>query len=330
MQPPCASPGDATLLVSLGALSLNAPPHFLDLLALPRLLVVAIFALLPVDTRLRCSEVNRAWRALLADTAFYERLDLSVSSGLARFSEALFRAAIAKAGGQLRELNVDGRGKETLSTRTLLDALASNAASLKQLNTCSSPYFTPAEAEEFLEAAHLSVCHMSVEADNVELVRRCLRNDPPYGRLRLNGLYVQGEGQLDSLQNLKAFCTDLIKHPSLTGIIIIHQASLGTAAAMRVFVNAAIALRVLVICLIFCGCTRFCVPELTRLIEAPGLVRNISIDIDDVELFEAGAETDQFCAAARASASLKHLTLNECGTNPDAAAVAAFINARRR
>ena len=89
------------LPASLGALSLDAPPLFLDLLALPRPLALAIFALLPVDTRLRCSEVSRAWRALLADTSLWTRLDLCSTSGV-RFSEALFRAAVAKAGGQLR------------------------------------------------------------------------------------------------------------------------------------------------------------------------------------------------------------------------------------
>ena len=62
----------AMLPASLSALSLDTdtPPVFLDLLALPRPLLLAIFALIPVDTRLRCIEVNRAWRALLADTTF--------------------------------------------------------------------------------------------------------------------------------------------------------------------------------------------------------------------------------------------------------------------
>ena len=36
---------------------------------LPRCFVSAVFLLIPVDTRLRCSEVDRAWRALLADTS---------------------------------------------------------------------------------------------------------------------------------------------------------------------------------------------------------------------------------------------------------------------
>ena len=157
---------------------------------------------------------------------------------------------------------------------------------------------------------------------------RYLRNEPLYDRLRLHGLDVKGEGQLVLLESLEALCADLIKQPSPKHICI-RDASLGNAAAMRAFVNAVIAVRVLNIGLFFCGCTRACVPELTRLVSA-GAVRGIILDNDDVELFEAGADTDQFCAAVRASASLLCLTLEHCGPNPDAAAVAAFITARRQ
>ena len=72
---------------------------------------------------------------------------------------------------------------------------------------------------------------------------------------------------------------------------------------------------------------RACVPELTRLVSA-GALQAMFIDNHDVELFEAGADTDHFCAAVRSSASLVHLRLHHCGPNPDVAAVAAFIKAR--
>ena len=100
-------------------LSLDVPSPFLDLLALPRPLALAIFALLPVDTRLRCSEVCRAWRALLADTSLWAScINLSVSSGVARLSEALLRAAVAKAGGQLRALDITGQRHEVVGLRS--------------------------------------------------------------------------------------------------------------------------------------------------------------------------------------------------------------------
>ena len=250
------------LPASLGALSLETTPQFMDLLALPRALVLAIFALLPVDTRLRCVEVSRAWRALLADTTFFTGLDLSEGS----FSEALFRASIAKASGQLRWLNVHRRGSQALPLPTLLDALASNAASLKLLAAPSTLY-TSAEVLSLLETAPLSECHLSALADNVELACRYARNKPPYDRLRLHIFKVKGDRQLDSVESLDALCTDLVKHPSLMHVGI-RGASLGTATAMRILVNAAIALRLVTIDLLFCGCTRACVPELTRLVSA--------------------------------------------------------------
>ena len=50
--------------------------------ALPPTVVHKIFLLLPVDARLRCSEVCRAWRALIADPVLWQRLDLSTTSGI--------------------------------------------------------------------------------------------------------------------------------------------------------------------------------------------------------------------------------------------------------
>ena len=148
---------------------------------LPRCFVLAVFLLLPADQRLRCVEVSRAWRALLADTSLWEYLNLSTYSGLTRFSEALFRAAVAKAGGQLRELNVSGHGKVTLPTQTLLDVIASNAATLELLDATTTPLDTAAEVVEFLEAAPSSIFLLSLQVDNVEQARRYLRNEPPYG-----------------------------------------------------------------------------------------------------------------------------------------------------
>ena len=76
---------------------------------LPRWFVHDVLLLLPTDTRLRCAELNRAWRALLADTRFWTRLDLTASGGVTRFRVALLSAAVAKARGQLQALDVSGR-----------------------------------------------------------------------------------------------------------------------------------------------------------------------------------------------------------------------------
>ena len=283
------------LPVNLSSLAIDAaPPIFLDLLALPRPLALTILARLPVDTRLRCSEVNRAWRVLLADTSLWRRLNLSTDSGISRFSEALFCAAIAKAGGKLRVLDVSRRGNELLPPPTLLHAVTSNAASLKLLFAPPNCYKS-AEVVGFLTAAPRSFFHLSTTADSVEQARRCARKEPPYDRLRLYGLDIKAKGQLDSLESLEALCTDLLKHSFLVHFFI-RCASIGTAAAMRVFVNAAIALRVQAIGLVRCRCTRACVPELTRLVSA-GMLKVMVISNRNVELFEDGADTDDLYEA---------------------------------
>ncbi len=46
---------------------------------LPLALVLHILSLLPVDCRLRCAEVCRAWRAALEERSLWLRLDLTVS-----------------------------------------------------------------------------------------------------------------------------------------------------------------------------------------------------------------------------------------------------------
>ena len=288
---------------------------------LPRGFVRAVFHLLPTDQRLRCVEVSRAWRALLADTSLWTSLDVSSKSGLTRFSEALFRVAVAKAGGQLRELNLAGR---TTSTPALLRVLASNAASLELLVANPATRYTSAELVAFLAAAPmLSISQLTIDADSVE--QAAVSSATSRGRLRLHGLTVDDVGQPASLESLEAFCTDMRKHTSLE-LLVIENASLGTAAAMRVLVNAAIELRLHTIGLFLCGCTSACVPELTRLVSA-GALKALVADNGGVELFEAGTDTNQFCAAARASASLKHLDIDGCGPNSDA--VASFIHARR-
>ena len=114
---------------------------------LPRCFVHAVFLRLPVDARLRCAEVSRAWRALLADTTLWSSLELSAFSGITRFSPPLFRAAVTKAGGKLRTLDVSGVciyghidervDKSSLSFGVLRAAVASNSSTLVELRTQS-------------------------------------------------------------------------------------------------------------------------------------------------------------------------------------------------
>jgi hypothetical protein len=76
---------------------------------LPQPVELLIFSLVPVDSRLRCAEVARGWRATVAQPALWSRVDLSAESGVAQpVSAALLHALVARAAGALTVLDVSG------------------------------------------------------------------------------------------------------------------------------------------------------------------------------------------------------------------------------
>jgi hypothetical protein len=101
---------------------------------LPRVLALNVFSRLPVDSRLRCAEVCPAWRdTLRAERSLWTRLDLSPGSGgLAQpATDALLRAAAARAGRQLHTLDVSDCA--LLSRPALLTVIQTNAGALREL-----------------------------------------------------------------------------------------------------------------------------------------------------------------------------------------------------
>jgi hypothetical protein len=105
---------------------------------LPHALFLLILALLPVDTRLRCAEVCRGWRAALAERSLWLRLALSPESGVTRampaITEALLRAAVARAGGGLLSLAVVDC--PAITRDALLAVATANAATLLAACLC--------------------------------------------------------------------------------------------------------------------------------------------------------------------------------------------------
>ena len=275
------------LPASLGALSLNAPPLVLDLLALPRPLVFAIFALLPVDMRLRCSRVNRAWRALLADTSFWESLDLSVRSF--RFlSPALLRAAVAKAGGQLRTLDLTGQLVEDTNDFCRLRTLvAANAATLTELRTGQVWSFENICA--LLKAGPaLKILEGTLSMNCDQHSRAMLRNEPPFQPLRLRSLHLMCPSDAIALSS------DLRCHTWLEKLRL-FSAALNTAAAMGAIADACIALRLRGLELVNCHVAPAGLPELARLVAA-GALRELVVDNYGAEMIadEADESTGLF------------------------------------
>jgi hypothetical protein len=159
--------------------------------ALPLALALALFALLPVDQRMRCAEVCRSWRAALSDASLWLRLDLSSAGGIAYnrgialVTEALLFAAAKRAAGGLQALNLTG-------CSTLLHALravaAENTAALVELRMATLDdtkgwwALDSAQFELLLRAApQLRVLEADVHCDGVREARRLLRNEAPFG-----------------------------------------------------------------------------------------------------------------------------------------------------
>ena len=211
--------------------------------SLPRPLLSLILLLVPVDTRLRCSEVSRAWRALLADTVFWERLGF-YDMARQRFSEALFVAAAAKAGGQLRELDVREKfacQPSYLTDATLLAAVAANSRTLQRLRLCCGddgevPRDTVAElcvAAPGLQNLQTKVSRLPTEA------RALFRREPPFGALNMCGLTVDFGDFEDDENTLLQFVADLQLHGANVDELKLSFASIFGRAAWEALADAA-------------------------------------------------------------------------------------------
>jgi F-box domain len=103
----------------------------------PRLVsdvLAAVFALVPVDTRLRCREVSKAWRAFLDQPWLWQSVNLSPASGLvAKPTCALLRAATERAQGKLQVLDVSDCHGFTFPT--LVEVVRANRETLTTLKS---------------------------------------------------------------------------------------------------------------------------------------------------------------------------------------------------
>jgi F-box domain len=189
-----------------------------------------VFALLPVDSRLRCREVCRGWRAFLAGVRFWQVCDLGLSSGVARRSPALLRAASERARGTLRELDVSGwyrmgvgEGFVALDDDHLLPVLRANAASLlelrawKPLDGRARANATAAHIKQlFVAAPRLRLLECDAYLDIWEaqgLVPRLLR-EPQFAPLRMQTLVIDAI-HLQPPVDVPALAAWAAMHPSL-------------------------------------------------------------------------------------------------------------------
>jgi len=276
-------------------------------------LALAIFALLPVDWRLRCREVCRGWRAFLADARHWQVLDLSLSSGVARSTHALLRAASERARGTLRELDVSGwlnmaaaEGEEELRTSQLLPIVRANAASLLELRAwkpvdCQRGSFVCiAIVEQLLAAAarlRLLECDASLRGEEAQGPLPRLLREQQFAPLHLQTLYIHAENVQPPPPDMQALATWAATHASLKHLCL-ASVQLDSEPALATVADLAIS-QLQHMILHLCHLSPASLLAMTRMLASASLT-DLRIHNDNEPLL-VGAVVPAFCTALRAS-----------------------------
>ena len=280
-----------------------------------------VFSFLPADARARAAVICRAWRAAVAEPSLWTRLDLSIASGVKHpVSDAVLRGAAALARGALEVLDLSCRGP---TRRARLKVVVANAGSLLELSCCfDDGAVLGFRAEEQLARAapQLRLFHAHTTASVADAISM-LRNDAPFGALRLRVLYVKADAVADEIDEATVLelAAAMPRHASLTKLIVI-DVPLGTPAALDAVTAAALACRLHGLVLRRCNLSPASVPALSRVIRN-GALTSVEIDNDSIQLLDAPAAV-QLADAIAASRTVTSVTLADVLFWHDAAAAA--------
>ena len=309
---------------------LSDPNHVAAIDMLPPALLRAVFLSLPADARARAACVRRGWRAFLADPSLWLRLDLSTGSGVTcRLNNAAVCAAAARAQGRLEALNIDRSSYDVYVLDVAVavyDVVEANAASLREL---SGMYFdvenSPKEPDGLAELQELVASAPALEVLEASLVTcsdcllacRLLRNEPPFGPLRMHGLrmhsmtVVRGASDAD----FRAMVAALSSHHSLTELCLFidYNEFEGTPPLstdeLGLLVDAALAACLKTLQLNDSGLTPAAAPVLARLLSSPALTY---LHIMNHEVYGTLLDAPGYALlgdALRVNRTLCHLTL---------------------
>jgi hypothetical protein len=305
----------------------RAPACVLTLASLPHALLLHVFAALPADTRLRCAEVCRGWRSALTERSLWTRLDLSHTSGVMhRLTDALLRAAAAKAGGALTALDVSGC--EQLTHEALLAVVTANACTLRELRACGclldGGFWSKVQAETLLRAApHLQSVHADMHGLLPDVLA-CLRNEGVFAPLRLQRLTVLAENETDAA--VIELAQGVSSHASLLQVHIL-DAAFEDVAALDALVDAALAQRLHIVHFRECNLSPASAPSLARLLGS-GALTELEIIGPMVEhqplLDEAAAVL--LANMLRKNTTLEVLLIANAGLWADRGAAAALLS----
>jgi hypothetical protein len=310
----------------------DAQPAPLTFASLPRALQCEVFARTPVDARARAACVCHAWCDVLSsESSLWLRLNLSPGSGVARerVTDALLRGAAAKACGRLTALDVSGCPQ--LTHEALLEVLAANAGALTELHRCIGswlPYVTAEQIDVLLRAApSLRVCHADTQAA-ATVACRMLRNEPPFGPLRVHKLIAQQPwpgGEAD----VHAFAADFKASASSLSWLLLLDAPLDGLGALNAVVDAALARRLPALALFQPSLSAASAPALARLLSGSALRTLLLVDIHDVTLLQSGPEGSAavLAAALRANNTLAMLGFSSAHIWLDVVAAETLLQA---
>jgi hypothetical protein len=293
---------------------------------LPHALVLLIFSLLPVDQRLRCLEVCKGWFATFNERSLWSRLDMSVTAGLARpATEALLRAASARAGGQLQALHLTDC--VAMTHEAILAVARANADTLTELRMeggCGDHFelsvTSVGQVEAVLAAApRLRLLAADVRCNDAAVAHRLLRNEGVFALLRVRKLSVDN---VDDEAGVLALAADMATHTCLTEVRL-HDAPLRTLGVLDAVVDAALALRLSSLTLFCCNVTPASAPSLARLIGG-GALTELCVFNDFQQLLDQPAAA-LIADALRANSTLTSFKLQACEFWRDAAGAALLL-----
>ena len=281
--------------------------------ALPLSVAQHIFALLPVDTRAPAALVCRAWRGAIDDPRVWNRLELSFANGVTcALKDDKLRATAARARGQLDTVVLSKRA-ENVSDHVLLEVVTANAATLHELHCVfgsemPSRLYSVDFVEQLARAApQLRVLRADVSASLVDALRM-LRNEAPFGALRLRDLEVThvGQGVLVADADVLALAAAVPLHASLHQLGL-HSVLLRTPAVLDAIVACALSCGLQSVEFYRCGLSPASVPAIARLVRG-GALASLQIKNCDEPLLDAAAAM-QFADAIASSRTLQQLVL---------------------
>ena len=169
-------------------------------MSLPDRALSAVLLHLPLDDRMRCAEVYRVWRAMLAERSLWMHLDVASA---AHPSDSLLRAAAARALRNVRSLDVSGvlQPAGGVTIEALCEVAAQNVG-LRTLRSAGGAGLDVATLRRLLQTApRLQELHADVAATAAE-APELARRAAPFATLRMRRLSFAptGPGPLDDLQ----------------------------------------------------------------------------------------------------------------------------------